>query len=120
MRAELRLRITYPQGSIGPGKVHLLEAIEQTGSISAAARTVGMSFRRAWFLIDTMNQAFREPVVKASPGGRTGGTARLTPFGLEVVSRYRAIEEEASRLALAHLERFDEALLTTADPTTRA
>lgn len=110
MTAELRLRIQYPQGSIGPGKIALLEQIDATGSISAGAREMGMSFRRAWLLVDTMNRVFAEPVIKASHGGRSGGGAALTPFGRELVERYRTLEAAAQSAAEAHLRWLEKAM----------
>src|SRR6478735_7544538 len=79
-RASFRLRITSGDDiAVGPGKVDLLEAIDATGSISAAARSLGMSYRRAWLLVDTMNRCFRAPVVAAEAGGKRGGGTHLTP-----------------------------------------
>jgi molybdate transport system regulatory protein len=90
--ARLRVSIVFDSGSrIGPGKGKLLESIRDTGSISAAAREMGMSYKRAWLLLDSINQAFTEPVVTAAPGGAGGGGARLTPFGAEVLERYNRI-----------------------------
>jgi molybdate transport system regulatory protein len=98
--ARLRVSIVFESGArIGPGKARLLESIRDTGSISAAAREMGMSYKRAWLLLDSMNQAFTEPVVKAAPGGMGGGGASLTPFGAEVLERYRRIDEGTSALA---------------------
>lgn len=92
-RACPRLRITMGKGLIlGPGKVDLLEAIERTGSISGAGREMGMSYRRAWLLVDALNQMFKSPVVTASPGGTHGGGAQITDFGKEVAAAYRRIE----------------------------
>lgn len=110
MTTDIRLRFLHPSGAIGPGKVTLLEQIDRTGSISAAARALGMSFRRAWFLVETMNTAFREPVVRTNVGGREGGGTGLTAFGQEVVTRYRRMEEEARKAAAPHLAWLDEAL----------
>ncbi|UKJ71956.1 winged helix-turn-helix domain-containing protein [Azospirillum brasilense] len=110
MTTDIRLRFLHPSGAIGPGKVSLLEEIDRTGSISAAARALGMSFRRAWFLVETMNSAFREPVVRTNVGGREGGGTGLTAFGQEVIARYRRMEEEARRAAAPHLAWLDEAL----------
>jgi molybdate transport system regulatory protein len=91
------LRVDFgPNRAIGPGKIKLLEAIDQSGSISQAGRTLGMSYRRAWLLIDDMNRCFREPVVSAQPGGARGGGAVLTGFGRKLVDNYRAIESEAT------------------------
>ena len=82
---------------MGPGKIDLLEAIARSGSITAAARELGMSYRRAWLLVDTMNRCFARPVVDAEAGGRRGGGARLTRSGEEVVRRYRRVEQHAAR-----------------------
>ena len=82
VRTEFRLRIHRGDDiAVGPGKVDLLEAIGATGSISGAARSLGMSYRRAWLLVDTMNRCFRTPVVQAEAGGKRGGGAQLTPLG---------------------------------------
>ena len=89
--------------AVGPGKVDLLEAIGRAGSISAAARALGMSYRRAWLLIDTMNRCFRAPVIEAEAGGRRGGGARLTALGAQIVTRYRAIERKAARAGAADI-----------------
>ena len=98
LRTEFRLRIRRGDDiAVGPGKVDLLEAIETTGSISGAARSLGMSYRRAWLLVDTMNRCFRSPLVDAEAGGKRGGGARLTRLGAEVIRRYRRIERDAAR-----------------------
>jgi molybdate transport system regulatory protein len=106
--ANVRISIVFDSGArIGPGKAKLLESIRDTGSISAAARDMGMSYKRAWLLLD-INQAFTEPVVTAAPGGSGGGGAVLTPFGVEILERYRRIDEQAAASAtddLAALKR---------------
>ena len=92
---------------LGPGKVRLLELIAELGSISAAGRAMEMSYRRAWLLIDTLNKAFRQPVVATQPGGRADQRAAITPFGREVIRRYRTMEaaaREAMQEELAALE----------------
>ena len=100
--ARVRVSIVFESGArIGPGKARLLESIRDTGSISAAARDMGMSYKRAWLLLDSINQAFTEPVVSAAPGGAGGGGAMLTPFGAEVLERYRRIHERAAATAAA-------------------
>src|SRR5262245_50590335 len=94
----IRLTVRVDFGSdraLGPGKIRLLEAIDKTGSISQAGRSLDMSYRRAWLLVDDMNRCFREAVVTARPGGAQGGGAALTPFGLELIEKYRAIEAKA-------------------------
>jgi molybdate transport system regulatory protein len=95
--AQLRVSIVFKSGArLGPGKAKLLESIRDTGSISAAARDMGMSYKRAWLLLDSINHAFTEPVVTAAPGGSGGGGATLTPFGAEVLERYRRIYDRAA------------------------
>ena len=97
-RVQFRLRFSRGDDiAVGPGKVDLLEAIEASGSISGAARSLGMSYRRAWLLVDTMNRCFRAPLVEAEAGGKRGGGARLTRLGAEVIKRYRRIERDAAR-----------------------
>lgn len=82
--------------ALGPGKAQLLEAIGRTGSISAAAREMKMSYRRAWLLVDAVNQSFTAELVSTATGGKGGGGARLTEAGREVLERYRAIEAKAA------------------------
>jgi molybdate transport system regulatory protein len=98
--AQVRISIVFESGArIGPGKARLLESIRDTGSISAAAREMGMSYKRAWLLLDSINQAFTEPVVTAATGGSGGGGATLTPFGAEILERYRRVQDQANRNA---------------------
>jgi molybdate transport system regulatory protein len=105
-----------PRGRIGPGKVALLEQIGATGSISAAGRALGMSYRRAWLLVEELNRLFREPVVNAHPGGAGGGGTSLTAFGRRLVADYRAIEAAAQAQAAARLAALETALSAEADP----
>jgi len=91
--------------AIGPGRADLLEAIGRTGSISAAARSLGMSYRRAWLLVDAVNRCFRRPLVARVTGGRGGGGARLTAHGAEVLRLYRSIEGKAARSVRPELAR---------------
>ncbi len=91
--ARLRLRIVLSEDHrIGPGKIDLLEAISRTGSIAAAGRELGMSYRRAWLLIDAVNNLFTEPVVTTATGGSNGGGAVLTPFGQGLITAFRNLE----------------------------
>jgi molybdate transport system regulatory protein len=91
-----RLRVLLGAAiAIGPGKADLLDAIAAKGSISAAAKRMGMSYRRAWLLVDTMNGCFRGPLVASTRGGAGGGGAQLTPLGVEVLARYRDMEATA-------------------------
>jgi molybdate transport system regulatory protein len=85
--------------AMGPGKADLLEAIAREGSISGAGRAMGMSYRRAWLLVDAMNRCWREPLVATTPGGATKGGARLTPLGEQVLQRYRSLVDAAGRAA---------------------
>jgi molybdate transport system regulatory protein len=101
---QVRISIVFESGArIGPGKAELLESIRDTGSISAAARKMGMSYKRAWVLLDSINQAFTEPVVTAAPGGAGGGGAILTAFGTEVLQRYNRILDRAANNAVDDL-----------------
>jgi molybdate transport system regulatory protein len=94
--AHVRVRIDFDSGpSIGPGKVALLERIGVCGSLSQAARELGLSYRRAWNLLDDLNHAFAEPVVATATGGARGGGAQLTPFGHDLILRYRKVEHAA-------------------------
>lgn len=102
-----RLRILFSHAiAIGPGKAELLENIAETGSISAAARRMNMSYRRAWLLVDTMNQCFKSPLVETATGGKGGGGARITDFGSEVLRRYRDMEDKAARAVSVDMEQF--------------
>lgn len=98
-KVQFRLRVYRDDTiAIGPGKIAVLEAVAETGSISAAARLLGMSYRRAWMLVDEMNKALVSPAVNTAAGGARGGGTALTPVGEEIVKHYRAIEN-AARLA---------------------
>jgi molybdate transport system regulatory protein len=114
----LRLRLHVHLGdehSLGPGKVQLLETVRELGSISAAARAMGMAYRHAWDLLDDLERSFRRPLVETASGGRAGGGARLTPFGAEVIRRFRAMER-AANAAMAKELRALEAELRPARP----
>ena len=111
--SDIRLTVRVDFGSeraLGPGKIRLLEAVGRTGSISQAGRSLDMSYRRAWLLIDDMNQCFREPVVTAQSGGTQGGGAALTSFGQELIETYRAIEARAVVATKAQLRELGHAL----------
>jgi len=115
--ARLTVRVDFEgERQIGPGKIRLLELIDAVGSISAAGRRMGMSYRRAWLLVDSLNRCFREPLVAAHHGGARGGGARLTEAGVAVIRRYRAIEAAAHAAGAQHLEALAAAL---ADPPAR-
>jgi molybdate transport system regulatory protein len=107
--ATLWLRLDFADGRVGPGKIALLEAIAEAGSISAAARSLGMSYRRAWELVAELNQIFTAPVVERVTGGSGGGGARLTELGEALLVGFREIEATATRAAAAHLRRLAKA-----------
>lgn len=108
--ARLSIRIDLDQdGRLGPGKVLLLERIAEHGSISAAGRSLNMSYRRAWELVAELNVSFRQPLVAAKMGGRQGGGATLTPLGEAVVGHYRTIEREAAAAVDLHLRAVEKA-----------
>ena len=105
--AGLTLRILGRRAAaMGPGKAELIERIAQTGSISAAARAMGMSYRRAWQLVEALNSDFAEPVITTATGGRRGGGAQVTAFGRRLAEHYRAMEVKASAAIARELQRF--------------
>lgn len=102
---RLIVRLDLPSGArVGPGKIALLEAIARSGSISAAGRALGMSYRRAWELVEDLNRATGQPMVAAVTGGAGGGGARLTEAGTALVTIYRAIESANEQSARPHFE----------------
>lgn len=99
LEIDLRLRLRRGEDiAMGPGKADLLEAIAAAGSISGGARKMGMSYRRAWLLVETMNRAFGQPLVRAKTGGNSGGGAEVTEIGLAAVEAYRRLQREALRV----------------------
>ncbi len=114
-----RLRIQFDASGprLGPGKIELLEAIGASGSISAAGRRLGMSYRRAWLLVDEVNRLFTRPVVVASTGGANGGGAQLTDFGRALVGAYRRIEERTRQAMREELAPFESDLAPPAEPS---
>lgn len=104
---RLWLRVDLAPGvSLGPGKVELLRGIDETGSISAAGRRIGMSYKRAWLLVDVLNRHFASPLVMASRGGARGGGASLTPLGRNIVATYLTLQtaaHDAAKGTLAEL-----------------
>lgn len=100
----IRFRVDFrDQRSVGIGKISLLEAIARTGSLSQAARDIGMSYRRAWLLIDSMNNDFDTAVTSATAGGAGGGGAHVTPFGRELIQAYRELEGRLVSLTVEHM-----------------
>ncbi len=113
VKVEFRVRF-YREDDIalGPGKIEMLEAIATTGSISAAARQMGMSYKRAWTLIEETNSAFSAPAVLKTTGGSNGGGACLTPLGQELVKQYRAMEEAARQASAIHISAINKLLVS--------
>jgi len=110
---ELQLRLRVVQGGaivFGPGRADLLALIEAHGSIAAAGRQMGMSYKRAWALVDSLNSSFAKPLVEAVKGGAGGGGARLTPSGVELLAAYRALERHCAEAAAAPLAALQSAL----------
>jgi molybdate transport system regulatory protein len=104
----IRIRVNLGIAAFGPGKADLLEQIAETGSISAAARKMRMSYKRAWQLVDEMNRMFAQPLIEAAPGGAHGGGATLTALGARIAAAYRRIQKKvpvAVRRELALLAR---------------
>lgn len=103
--AHLKLKAQLLKGDMiafGPGKADLLDAIAKTGSISAAARAMGMSYKRAWDLVDTMNRSFRSPLVETGRGGSKHGGAQVTALGKKIVARFRALQRASEKAAAGH------------------
>ncbi|MEO6079386.1 MAG: LysR family transcriptional regulator [Steroidobacteraceae bacterium] len=101
LKPQTHIRVDFSGTcSLGPGKVSLLEAIERTGSLSAAARSLGMSYRRGWLLLHSTNEGFSQPVAELTVGGKEGGGARLTDFGRRLVADYRSFEAAVDAIAV--------------------
>jgi molybdate transport system regulatory protein len=104
--AKFRLRVVAAGVvAIGPGKIDLLEAIDQTGSITAAAKSLDMSYRRAWLLLDELNSSLRVPAVDSAQGGQHGGGSELTEVGRQVIDLYRRVEATAARASRGDMTR---------------
>lgn len=101
---------------LGPGKIRLLELIGELGSISAAGRGMAMSYRRAWLLVDSLNQAFVDPVVATRPGGKADQRAELTPFGQDVIRRFHAMEAAARDVVADDLRFLEAAIKAGGEP----
>jgi molybdate transport system regulatory protein len=116
-KPRLSLRIDFGNDhAIGPGKIHLLELIDTQGSISAAARAMGMSYRRAWVLVDELNHAFKSPVVISETGGSGGGGAKLTKEGKQISNLFRQLEAGTAQAFAAELTELASYLAKTAAP----
>jgi molybdate transport system regulatory protein len=104
-RPLIRFRIDFAQNAnVGPGKIELLEGIKKCGSLSQAARRMRISYRRAWLLLDSLNKSFDEPATVNQTGGAKGGGAKLTPFGVMLIERYREAEQKLNEVAGECLE----------------
>jgi molybdate transport system regulatory protein len=115
--ARLKLTLVLASGArIGPGKAALLESVRDTGSIAAAARAMGMDYKRAWLLVDSLNRAFEVPVVERATGGPRGGGASLTTFGEELLARYQRLQEAATELTAGDLAALERRALPEAGP----
>jgi molybdate transport system regulatory protein len=97
LRAQLRLMLG-DEIAFGPGKADLLDAIRETGSISGAGKKLGMSYRRAWLLVDAMNRCFQQPLVDTAKGGSNGGGTQLTALGEQVLEQYRELQIEVETI----------------------
>ena len=114
--AQLQVRIRLNVGediALGPGKIKLLELIDETGSISAAARSAGMSYRRAWLLVETMNACFVEPLVTTETGGTRGGGAMVTALGRKIAKLYKTICQDAESATASGAKRLTRYLKST-------
>ncbi|AKH20095.1 winged helix-turn-helix domain-containing protein [Sedimenticola thiotaurini] len=100
MKTKLRLQIRFNDTVIGPGKIALLESVAEHGSISAAGKACGMTFRRAWQLIETVQEALGQSLVETTVGGKGGGGATLTPFAEALIKQYRHVEQQANESAI--------------------
>lgn len=105
MKIQARLMLD-DEIAFGPGKAELLIAIQTTGSISAAGKHLGMSYRRAWLLVDAMNRCFQQPLVETATGGTQGGGTRLTPLGIDVLERYQHLQQGIRALGEKHFPEF--------------
>jgi molybdate transport system regulatory protein len=115
--ARLKLTIVLDSGArIGPGKVAFLESIRDTGSIAAAARAMGMDYKRAWLLVDSLNRAFDRPAVTRVTGGTRGGSATLTPFGEELLARYSRLEADVVARASDDLAALESRAVSDPEP----
>ena len=112
-QASLTIRVDFgPYGYLGPGKIQLMSLILQHGSIRSAGKEMGMSYRRAWLLVEEINRIFRAPLVEKQMGGAGGGGAKLSDLGQEVLHRYRAIEQACAKAAIDDLSALRSSLAT--------
>lgn len=108
LRGQTRVRLLLGEDiAFGPGKADLLDAIRRCGSISAAAKSLDMSYRRAWMLVETMNRCFEPPLVRSAKGGSGGGGAEVTPQGAAVLAAFRRLQQEVAQVVEGHLPAFE-------------
>lgn len=113
---QIRLRLVFTSDEwMGPGKAELLENISETGSIAAAGRKMGMSYKRAWQLVEIMNSMFREPLVESSRGGAKGGGAIVTDTGRTVLTEFRALEAKSRLAGSEQIDRLQSLLRNSSD-----
>ncbi|MGB6309415.1 MAG: hypothetical protein WBF89_16640 [Steroidobacteraceae bacterium] len=118
-RVALRFRVDFANGfSVGPGKIELLRAIEKHGSLSEAARSIGLSYRRAWLLVKDLNNTFAKPITISMVGGRSGGGAYVTPLGKMLISAYEQVDRYYREHASAHLAELVSMLSAVKRPAT--
>ena len=116
----IRFRIDFAENSnLGPGKVALLEGIREHGSLSEAARRMGISYRRAWLLVDSLNKSFEMPAAVRTSGGRGGRRSQITPFGVLLIERYREVEQKLNDVAGNSLEEIRKRVNRGAGKSTR-
>ena len=115
---KLRMRVMAGDViAIGPGKIALLEALEEHASITAAAKALGMSYRRAWLLIDELNRSLHTPAVASATGGPNGGSSALTETGLQLIALYRGIESAAMQACQNDIKKLLKMMARTGDPS---
>lgn len=119
-RLKIQARIMLDEEiAFGPGKADLLDAIAATGSISSAGKQLGMSYRRTWLLVDSMNRCFQKPLVETATGGAHGGGTRLTEDGVDVLKRYRQLQADIQQLSTQHFPEFKPLLRKKPLPSSR-
>ena len=116
----LKLRIYFDEAMLGPGKAELLQGIRDTGSIAAAGRGMGMSYKRAWMLVEEMNSGWQMPLVESARGGPGGGGAHLTDAGAEVLQLYREVIDRAMAATAEPIARLEQMLKVPAKPVDMA
>jgi molybdate transport system regulatory protein len=120
LRSLIRFRIDFGEhANIGPGKVALLEGIKVHGSLSETARSMGMSYRRAWLLLDSVNRSFVVPATVNTTGGRGGGGAEITAFGILLIERYREVERKLNVIASEYLSEIRDKVNTAGSASAR-